>query len=153
MGSHQQLIWTKILLMGVITALSCLKVTSAQAETKSLDFTLSSNGNQTFITLMQQAESLASNLIEQGFAEKSSVTEVFVTIIGERNGQQVPLLFSKVSRSDWQTEPKVQRWTRYSAKAAALLGFNEMQSQPTSPRRGSLTFKPKREDDPAFRDD
>jgi hypothetical protein len=29
-------------------------------------------------------------------------TEIAVTILGDRQGQQVPLLFSKVSRSDWQ---------------------------------------------------
>jgi hypothetical protein len=154
MGSHQQLTWTKILMnLGAITALSCVNATSVRAETKSFDFTLSSNGNQTFATLVQQAESLASNSIEQGFAEKSSVTEVSVTIVGEHNGQQVPLLFSKVSRSDWHTEPKIQRWTRYFIKAAALLGLNKPQSQANLPRKSAPTFKPRIEDDPAFRDD
>lgn len=97
----------------------------AAAEMKRIDFTLRSEPNQSFSTLMQQAESLATDFIEQGFAEDSSVTEVAVHILGERNGQQVPLLFSRVARSNWQNQPEIRPWTRYFRTSAVLLGFRK----------------------------
>lgn len=96
---------------------------AAWAEPSQINFTLSSQANQTFTSLMQQAEALAGSLIEQAFAESPSLTEVSLTIIGEHKGQEVPLLFSRVSRSNWQKEPSIQRWTRYASNSATLLGF------------------------------
>lgn len=86
---------------------------------------LSSQGNQTFAGLMQQAEALARKLVEQAFAQSPSLTEVSITIVGERNGQEVPLLYSRVSRSNWQKEPRIQTWTRYPSNSAILLGFSK----------------------------
>jgi hypothetical protein len=96
--------------------------TPAVAETKRIEHTLRSQPDQTFATLMQEAETLATNLVEQGFAE-DSVTEVSVNILGERHGQQVPLLSSRVSRTDWQKQPGIQQWTRYFRTSGVLLGF------------------------------
>lgn len=92
---------------------------------RQIDFTLSSQGNQTFADLMQQAEALAGNLVEQAFAKSPSLTEVSVTIVGEHNGQEVPLLVARVSRSNWQKEPRIQSWTRYASNSATLLGFSK----------------------------
>ena len=171
MISDQQSTWAKILILsslGPITALCCFSAIPARAETKSFDFTLSSSGERNFEALVQQAESVASNLIEKEFAKRSSLTEVSVTIVGERNGQEVPLLFSKVSRSNWQTKPKIQRWTKYFGKAAVLLGFKKPEgSQAISPTQssvaisstaeslsgGTLSSELSNRDDPAFRDD
>lgn len=121
--------WMKVNLLlmlsslGVITSLSVGSATPARAENRQIAFTLSSQSNQTFAALTQQAESLAKNLVEQAFAQSPSVTEVSVTIMGEHNGQEVPLLFSTVSRSNWQKEPRIQPWTHYASNSATLLGF------------------------------
>lgn len=85
--------------------------------------TISSQGNQTFAGLMQQAKILAKKLVEQAFAQTPSPTEVSITIVGEHNGQEVPLLNLRVSRSNWQKEPRIQTWTRYASNSATLLGF------------------------------
>jgi len=117
----------KLLVISSLSAIATLFFQPlAIAETKSLNFKLASGNNQSFTNLMQQAESLAINSITQEFAQQSTVTEVAVTIIGERNGQEVPVLFSKVSRPDWQTKPNIQMWTKYFTKAAVLLGFNQL---------------------------
>lgn len=100
-------------------------VTPAVAEMKRIDFTVRSEPNQSFATLMQQAEFLATSFVEQGFAEDTSITEVSVNILGERNGQQVPLLVSRVARSDWQGQPEIRPWTRYFRTSAVLLGFRK----------------------------
>lgn len=85
---------------------------------------------------MQQAEALARKLVEQAFAQSSSLLEVSITIVGEHNGQEVPLLDSRVSRSNWQKEPRIQTWTRYASNSATLLGF----SKPKVPQ--SVATKP-----------
>ena len=98
----------------------------AIAETKSLNFQLASERNQTFQHLMQQAELLATNSITQEFTRQPKVTEVAVTVIGEHNGQEVPITFTKVSRLNWQTQPHIQVWTKYFTKASILLGFSPL---------------------------
>ncbi len=104
------------------------------SEISQINFTLSSESSQTFVGLIQQAESLATSLINRGFAESPGITEISVSILGERNGQEVPLLFSRVSRSDWQRQPGIQQWTRYFNTSAVLLGFLKPQvQQSTSP--------------------
>lgn len=95
------------------------------AEPRRIDYTLSSQANQTFSGLMQQAEALAENLVKQAFAQNPGLTEVSITIVGKHNGQEVPLLFSRVSRSNWQKEPRIQPWTRYASTSARLLGFSK----------------------------
>lgn len=128
MHCQRKFIGVKFLVISSLSAIATLFFYQplAIAETKSLNFKLASGNNQTFTNLMQQAETLAINSITQEFAQQSTVTEVAVTIIGERNGQEVPILFSKVSRPDWQTKPNIQMWTKYFTKAAVLLGFNQL---------------------------
>lgn len=128
MHCQQKFIGVKFLVISSLSAIATLFFFQplAIAETKSLNFKLASGNNQTFTNLMQQAETLVIDSITQEFAQQSTVTEVAVTIIGERNGQEVPILFSKVSRLDWQTKSNIQMWTKYFTKAAVLLGFNQL---------------------------
>lgn len=102
------------------------------ARTRQINFTLNTQSAQTFADLMQQAELVATNLIQQGFAQSSSVQEMSVSILAERNGQEAPLLMSNVSRPDWQKQPIIPQWTRYFYSSAALLGFLNPSSDPSS---------------------
>jgi len=97
---------------------------------RQIDFTLKTQNDQTFNQLIQQAEIQAISLIEQEFANNPSVAEIAVTVLGDRQGQQAPLLFSKVSRTDWQQQPIIRQWTKYFATSAVLLGFNSPQTIP-----------------------
>ena len=98
-----------------------------------IDVTLKTPNDQTFNELIQQAKIKAISLIEQEFVNNSSITEIAVTILGDRQGQQVPLLFSRVSRSNWQLQPTIRQWTKYFPTSAVLLGFNQPQKNPTPP--------------------
>ncbi|MGB7439451.1 MAG: hypothetical protein WA919_00150 [Coleofasciculaceae cyanobacterium] len=114
------------LLVIISTSVTLLITTSpASAQIRQIDITLNSSASQTFTSLIEQAEFLAKSAIDQEFAQDKSLQEVSVTIVGERNGQLVPLLITKVSRSEWQKEPKVQTWVRYLADSEVLLGFRE----------------------------
>ncbi len=109
----------------VISLLSGFPVMGA--ESKQITYTLSSQSDRSYKALTQQAESLAEKLIEQAFAQNPQLTEVAVSIIGERNGQEVPLLAAKVSRTNWQANPQIQAWMQYFSASAVLLGFNQVQ--------------------------
>lgn len=127
----------------------------ACAETKLLNINLESKEDESFINLIQQAELTATKTIDQEFHRSVKITEVEVTVIGERNGQEVPLLSTKVSRLNWQAQPQIQLWTSYFTKAAILLGFNSLQ-QTNLDVPTSVAFsanKSNLESDPGFRDD
>lgn len=113
-------------------------VPPAEAEIGQLNFILTSYNIQDFKSLIQQAESLAKTSIEQQFADNPSFTEVSVMILGQRNGQIVPILSSKVSRSNWQKEPRIYKWTRYFGSSEVLLGFKEPQASQSGSRAAQL---------------
>lgn len=124
----------------------------AFAETKFINISLKTGANQSFNNLMQQAESTAINSINQEFNRLSKVTEVGIIVSCDRNGQVVPILSSRVSRTNWQAQPSIESWTKYFTKAEILLGFNLPQkTKPNLPKLSvNLSFK---QSDPGFRDD
>lgn len=124
----------------------------AFAETKFVNITLKVESNQKFNTLMQQAESIAINLIDQEFNRVSKITEVGIIVSGDRNGQEVPILSSRVSRTDWQAQPRIESWTKYFTTAEILLGFNLPQKTKPNLTRLSVNLSSK-QSDPGFRDD
>jgi hypothetical protein len=98
----------------------------AEAGIRNINFTIAVQQNQTFDQLIQQAKRVAEELIEQTFAEELGVTQAAIRIIGERHGQEVPLLMVAVSRDEWQSQPRVEQWaTDFGLSARVLLGFAE----------------------------
>lgn len=123
-----------------------------------LSYTLDSYGAANFQTLVEQAESTAAGAIEQAFLSDPTATEVVVIVSAERNGQEVPLLSTTVSRTQWQQQPSVSAWTTYFERPAiALLGFLQPQidQQPTPPQSSfiSRSVRSQLEDVPGYRDD
>jgi hypothetical protein len=143
------------LLGSVILGMSNLVTTvnPVSAEIKERDLILNFNSNQSFETLIQQAEDLAKQSIEREFTEKSGLTEISLTIIVERHGQIVPLLRSKVSRSQWQKDSNIRRWTQYLvSNSGVLLGiYNPAVSITPQYSPGTSTNSDK--NSPGFRDD
>lgn len=87
---------------------------------------------QTYDELMQQARFQVQQLIEQGFSETSSANQIRIRVVGDRHGQQVPVLIVQVSRSDWQSQPHINLWIRELGTAPRiLLGFTDA-SAPSS---------------------
>lgn len=113
-------------------------IPAANAEINQLNFLLTSYNIQDFESLIQQAESIAKTSIEQEFTNNPNLTEISVMILGQRNGQVVPLLSSTVSRSDWQKEPRIYKWSRYFVSSEVLLGFKEPQATQSSSRAAQI---------------
>jgi len=127
----------------------------ASAERIERNFLINSNGIQSFETLIKYAENFAKNSIDQEFTTNPEATEVNLIILGEHQGQVVPLLRSTVSRSQWQQNSRMRLWTRYFGSSAFLLGFRDTQPSPASTpqSRPLVGFRERLENDPAFRDD
>jgi len=118
MSLHRRLCWGAILVLS--TLLSTISLATAESVERNL--ILNSDGSQSFETLLQQAQDLAKDSIEQEFAENPDITEVSILVLGEHQGQIVPLLRSQVSRTGWQQDSRIYRWTRYFANNSKVLG-------------------------------
>jgi hypothetical protein len=86
----------------------------------------------TFSNLVSQAEAIAETEVSQRFQSDPTLSEIQITVLGERNGQLVSLLASRISRSAWQADSNIRQWTRYFSTSSALLGYRN--SDPTSTR-------------------
>jgi hypothetical protein len=159
MTLYRCLLWTTIL--GINSFLATIP--SALAQTKESNLILNLNTNQTFEKNFEQAEDLAQLTIVEEFGTNPETSEISLLVSGENNGQIVPLLRSKVSRSQWQRNSSIQRYTVYFGSSGLLLGFyspsvsprrqeNSRIVSPPTPRNSQGT-RITREDDPAYRND
>lgn len=100
-----------------------------KADRKSLSFTLSPQPQDTFDTLMLQAKQMIERTATQVFTENPTVTQAYLEVLGDRNGQVVPLLTANLLRSNWQKKTGIQPWLKYFNSAEVLLGYAD--SHPT----------------------
>ena len=152
MNVCHRLLWSTVLVISSLAA----TISIAFAETKEQNFVLNSDGTQSFNVLIQSAQELARNSIEKEFIENPHTTGVSITILSDRNGQIVPILHSKVSRSQWQRDSRLYRWTRYFGSSGVLLGFYAPSASPPPEVASGPVIVPRKlrnEKDPAFRDD
>lgn len=82
-------------------------------------------GQVTHGDLVSQAESLAEAAINRQFGQNSELLKVEVFVLGDRNGETVPILTVTVSRTQWQENPQVDAWTEYYSNSYALLRLHE----------------------------
>ncbi|NET30608.1 MAG: hypothetical protein F6K19_01215 [Cyanothece sp. SIO1E1] len=159
MNFYSRYFWNSALvLIGLI-----MMAPGALAEERQVSYILDSSQSRTFRALLQEAESIAKESIAQEFTQSSDVTEVSITISGDRNGQIVPLLIAVVSRQEWQQGNSLAQATRFSS-SEFLLGFLEPASNPSGAGGSSVAAVPlpapppfedflSLENDPGFRDD
>lgn len=131
--------WSLLSILSIVMILG-IYVRPVLAQIRQIDLIVNSNSRQTFESLIEQAKTLAKTSIDQEFVEDSSVREITLTILGERNGQMVPILMVKVSRSDWQAKPSIQQWVRYLGDSEVLLGFKEPQVSESASRTITTDF-------------
>ncbi|WP_413163095.1 hypothetical protein ACL6C3_28010 [Capilliphycus salinus ALCB114379] len=106
----------------------------ALTEVNERNLTIDAN-SQSYNALIKKAETLAKQSIEQAFKENSTLESMTIMILGERGSQVVPILRTRVTRSQWQTNSEVSEWTRYFPPSESLLGYN--QPKPTESASGS----------------
>ena len=152
----QQRLFSALLLATVFFAAS---ISVCFAESKESYLTLDSDDSQSYTSLVQQAEDLAALSIARQFQENPGITEVTVIVTATRSRQFVPVLRSRVSRSQWQKNSSIEQWTRYFADSKLLLGFIDPNISPANYGPSQRINVPgpsrpvSRQNDPAFRDD
>ncbi len=155
MNLHRRL-WSAIILVTINFTAS---VSIGLAVTKEQYITVNSDGSQSFAGLVQEAEDLVKESIAREFQNNPGLTEITVIVTADRGRQLVPVLRSRVSRSQWQKDSRIEQWTRYFADAKLLLGFRDGNISPANsgPSRGINVPAPSRpasrQNDPGFRDD
>lgn len=105
----------------------------AQAQTARIDLSLQSQPNETYETLLSRAEAAVLAAVKENFDQDTQVTDVSVMVMAENYAANAPVLSLKVSRTQWSSNPDVQRWSTYFTTARSLLGFKEVAN--TTPRR------------------
>lgn len=78
--------------------------------------------------LIAQAESLASRSIDQQFSQRAE-NSVEVVVLGNRNGDIIPILSIAVSREQWRTQPQVRAWTQYYASNSLFERHNAWEAE------------------------
>ena len=155
MNLHRRL-WSAIILVTINFTAS---VSIGLAVTKEQYITVNSDGSQSFAGLVQEAEDLVIESIAREFQNNPGLTEITVIVTADRGRQLVPVLRSRVSRSQWQKNPQIEQWTRYFADSQYLLGFRDSYTSPTNSGRSQAidvrapSRPASRQNDPGYRDD
>jgi hypothetical protein len=114
----------------------------AQADTKRVEVSLDRQSDETYQNLLSRAEAVALSAVQQSFDQDIQMTDVSVMIMGQNQGAIAPVLFLEVSRTQWFSNPDVQRWFTYFTAARSLLGLEDIANitpQPSTPTSANTT--------------
>ena len=106
--------------------------TIANAEPAQITLSVDATLAPTFFDLVGQAEALAEITVSQQFQADPTLSELQITVLGERNGQLVSLLSSRISRDAWEATSDIRQWAQYFSTSSVLLGYRN--SDPVSTR-------------------
>ena len=97
-----------------VLLVSCLCESSfAYSKTRVL-LNLTLYGQIDYETLIDQAQSMVSQEIVRQFSRDANLSEIEVVVLGDRNGDVIPLLTTSVPRSQWRVAPQVEAWTEFN---------------------------------------
>ncbi len=116
-------LFLSIALLGSLLSVSPMgaQLSVARKSSPYKDLTVDSSTFKTFRDLQIAAESKAASYIKQAFS--SNVSQIFLRVLGDRNGSISPILTISVSNAQWRSQPKIQTWAKYYPISNVLLGF------------------------------
>jgi hypothetical protein len=97
----------------------------ARAEDERIVIDMPVYGQVEHSELVAQAESLLGESISRQFSQNPELSTLQVDVVGDRNGEMIPVLTVTVSRAQWQANPQVSAWSRYYRASYALLQRHE----------------------------
>ncbi len=109
----------QILLSLVFTLSFCATV---RAETRKLNLTVFPKVNQSFANLLQEAETSVKDTTNQVFRTQTKVTDLSINVLGDKNGELIPLISVTVLRDDWQKGNSILTQAKYFDSAELLTG-------------------------------
>lgn len=122
--------WTRHFLIAAAACflLFCDSYRPARAEAESIVVDMSVYGQVEYGDFFRRAEAMAGDEISRQFSQNPNLSEVQVVVVGDRDGEIVPILTTTVSRAQWQETPRVSAWTEYYNASHALLQRHEERS-------------------------
>lgn len=135
--------------ISMITVLACSGVTwmavnsfhapTTLAQALEVNLPVSRLGQESFDSLLLRANNLATTTINQRFQQNPALDNIRVVIVGNNQGAIAPLLIVKVSRQNWLSAPRAERWATYFHDSKMLLGFEELTVPRTTPAADMAT--------------
>lgn len=93
--------------------------------------------------LIRGAESMVSQTINRHFDINPGLAEIEVVVLGNRNGDVIPVLTTAVSRTQWQENPQVSAWSKYYSAYALIRRHDRQPTQvATVASRRSTSYTP-----------
>lgn len=84
--------------------------------------------------LINQAEQLAGETIARQFQQNPERSTLRVVVLGNRHGNILPILTIAVTRSQWQSNPRVSIWSQYYASGSLLQRPDAPVERPNPPQ-------------------
>jgi serine/threonine protein kinase len=86
-----------------------------------ISVSVSTENVNNFPELMQRSAELATQAISREFELYPQRQELQIAVMGDRNGQEIPLLLAKMTRSQWESNANIGRFANYIIKSESLL--------------------------------
>lgn len=140
-----------IVVAAVFFCFLCDSYRPIRAEAESIVVDMSVYGQVEYGDFVRRAEAIASDEISRQFSQNPHLSDVQVMVVGDRNGEIVPILTATVSRTQWQETPRVSVWSQYYHTSYALLQRHQGQPAETVARTPvRATIGTQRQIDQAF---
>ena len=130
--------FSKFGLVSLLTLMIAGVISRSAIANQPLNVTIEADQINNYGRLMEQVVSQANDAIANAFATNSNVEPIDLTVLINRNGQVLPVMVAEISRDQWQQQPDVQSWARYSTSVRVLLGYAQptrTAARPQAPRR------------------
>lgn len=114
----------------VISSL-CIFAKTAVANQR-ISLTVQADGVSSYRRLLDLVMAAANDAIANALETDTEPVELIVLV--NRNGQILPILMAEVTHEDWQQQPNVENWARYSNSVPVLLGYEQPVQVPTRPQ-------------------
>lgn len=110
-----------------------------RADAESIVVDMSVYGQVEYGDFFSRAEAMANDEVSRQFSQNPDLSEIQVVVVGDRDGEIVPILTTTVSRAQWQKTPRVSVWTQYYNASYALLQRREERRTETARVPGRAT--------------
>lgn len=122
---------------GLLSLSSCWLITSTiaptpvQAYVSRSSVELNVQAGESYAAFLSRAEAVARAAVQRNFDRDVLISEAYIVVVGQRQGQTAPVLSVRVSRTQWRARPDSRRWATYLPSAKTLLGFGIPSTPPT----------------------
>lgn len=110
---------------------------SAYAENQNVVIDMPAYDQTVYNDLISQAELMVGEVINRQFTQNADLSTIQVVAIAHHQGEVIPILTTTVSHTQWQKNPQVSAWTKYSASYALLQRHKQAETVVLNPNRSA----------------